>query len=242
MKILNIRILSILLLAIFYSCSSSGGDDGPVSGDDDDPIIPSPTAVTLTFPADDTECNTGEIESDLQSWVTFEWNASDNTDSYEINATNLDTNDFLRLNVTVNEARLLITRGAPYEWFVISKASNTNETATSETWRFYNEGLGVENHAPFPAEAISPARGVNLAASTSSVTLEWEASDVDNDISEYEVYFDITENPTTSLGTTPETSIADVAVTSGNTYYWKVVTTDDIGNSSTSEIFEFKVL
>ncbi|WP_350293802.1 hypothetical protein [uncultured Croceitalea sp.] len=232
--------LSILVVAISSCSSSSSGDDTPTPPPT--PMAtPSPSAATLVFPEDDTECNTGAVVSDSQSNVTFEWNASQNTDSYEVNLLNLETNASSVTTVTTNEATILIDRGAPYEWFVVSKASGTNETAMSLRFRFYNEGLGVENYAPFPAEAINPARGSSISA-TSTINLEWNASDVDNDILEYEVLFDTNANPTASIGIATATNLDDVTVSSGNTYYWVVITRDEIGNSSTSEVFQFRVL
>lgn len=231
----------IVIIPLLVCCSSSSG-----GGDDDTPPPPpppvgTPAAATLIFPEDDTECNTGVVVNDTQSDVTFEWNASENTDSYEIRVTNLNTGNFFRSTVTTNSATLSIARGTPYEWFVTSQASGTTETANSATWRFYNEGPGVENYAPFPAEAIQPTRGINLDASTTSITLEWESSDVDEDISSYEVFFGLDENPTNSLGSTTDAILEDVSVSSGNTYYWTVLTIDSQNNSSISEIFEFKV-
>lgn len=240
------NIIYILLFALMASCSSSsGGDDTPppMGGNDDDPVpVPNPTAAALVFPDDDAECNTGEVVNDTQTNVTFEWSAAQNTDNYEINVLNLNSNDVFRTTVSATEATILIDRATPYEWFVVSTASGTNSSATSETWRFYNEGLGVENYAPFPAEAVAPERGVNLAATTTAVSLEWDATDVDLDIASYEVFFDTNSDPQQTLGTLTEKVISDVSVSSGNTYYWKVLTVDREGNSSTSEVFTFKVL
>jgi hypothetical protein len=243
MKVIYIKKVFIITLCVslFTACSSSSGG----GGNDDDPPTPppvaAPSASVLIFPEDDTECNTGEVVNDTQSNVTFEWNVSQNTDSYEIIVTNLNNANFSRATVSNNEATLLIERGTPYEWFVISEANDTNETATSETWRFYNEGPGVENYAPFPAEVISPARGSNLNASTTMITLEWEASDVDDDITTYEVLFGTETTPSNSLGTVTENILTNVPVNTGNTYYWSIITLDSSNNSSTSEIFEFKV-
>ena len=232
----------LLTSALVIACSSSGGDDGPdpISNPDPDPVVP-PSAATLIFPENNTECNTGEIVSETLSNVTFEWNASQNTDTYEVTITNLNTNSASNYTTSATETTIQIARGTPFEWFVVSTANGTNATATSATWRFYNEGPGVTNYAPFPAEAIHPARGMNLPNTTTSVTLEWEASDVDNDISSYEVFFGTEENPTTSLGVTTSNSLADVSVSSGTTYYWVVVVNDSAGNSSNSEVFEFRV-
>ena len=69
MKLNTIRYISILTAAIFMvGCSSSSGDDTPtpppIGGGDDEPVIPAPSAATLIFPEDNTECNTGIVDVD----------------------------------------------------------------------------------------------------------------------------------------------------------------------------------
>ncbi|MEM9001796.1 MAG: hypothetical protein AAGB24_16170 [Bacteroidota bacterium] len=237
----------ILTIALFvFACSSSddGGDLEPMGGgDDDDPVIMAPNAATLVFPEDDTECNEGVVNpnDNTKSTVTFEWNAATNADSYTVSLRNLNTNTTINSNSSTNEAAIIIDRGTPYEWFVISRAQGTTETANSPTWRFYNEGPGIENYAPFPAEAVNPQRGQNFAASTTVVFLQWDASDIDGDIVGYEVFLDTNDDPTTSLGTTTENTLADITVSSGTVYYWKVSTTDSQANTSMSEVFSFRV-
>lgn len=241
-----IFLLTCFAIAFIIACSSSSGggsdDNGPVGGNDDPDPVPAPTSATLVFPEDDTECNTGVVDPNNENFstVTFEWNASQNTDSYTVTVTNLNTLSSMLANSNNTEAEITIERGVPYEWFVTSRAQGTSETAVSGAFRFYNEGPGIENYAPFPAEAINPARGANIAA-TGTITLEWSASDVDDDIVEYEVFFGTDADPQTSLGTTAESNFPDVAIAAGTTYYWRVVTTDSQGNTSTSEVFEFRV-
>ncbi|NJB72852.1 hypothetical protein GGR42_003350 [Saonia flava] len=233
------HIYKIGFLAVFFllSCGGGGseGDDTPPPP----PPVPDPSAATLVFPQNNTECNEGTILNDTQSEVTFEWNASQNTDSYEVNITNLNTSSTQKVTATGTETAVTIARGTPYEWFVVSKANGTNVTATSSNAKFYNQGPGIENYAPFPADVVNPERGTTLATTT-SVALEWIGSDVDDDIEEYEVLFGTDETPTVSLGTVTET-IIDANVASGGVYYWRVITTDSQGNTSQSEIFEFRV-
>lgn len=240
-SILFVLLFSLSTSLITSCSSSSSGGEEPTMPTDDGPVaIPDPSAATLVFPEDNTECNQGEILSDIQSTVTFRWNESENTDEYQVNIINLISSLNIRVNVSENEAPVTIDRGTPYEWFVVSRANGTNETASSARFRFYNEGPGIENYAPFPAQAINPQRGATLAASTSLIDLEWQSSDVDNDISEYEVFFGTDADPP-SLGTFSENSFTNLPVTSGTVYNWKVVTFDSFGNSSTSEIFQFRV-
>ncbi len=72
------------------------------------------------------------------------------------------------------------------------------------------------------------------------VALQWEASDVDNDIASYTVFLDTANPPVAEVGNISNTNL-DVTVTSGLVYYWKVVTTDAVGNASDSQIFQFGV-
>ncbi|MDF4203985.1 hypothetical protein PXD56_13510 [Maribacter sp. SA7] len=237
LKYITVSLFSSLLLA---SCGGSSDNETPV--EPVAPLVIDPGAATLVFPEDNTECNEGiiNVNDETKSTVTFEWSASENTDSYEVKVKNLETGSITTATSTTNQKEVSINRGTPYEWYVISKANGTSSTATSETWSFYNQGQGIENYAPFPAIAISPQRGSTISSTNLTITLEWSTSDVDDDIVSYEVLFDTTETPITSLGSTTESNI-DVTVGAGTTYYWKVITTDSFDNTSTSELFEFRV-
>lgn len=233
MKILKITFAALLLITL-TACPGSKDDgpgDGPLGGD--------PGSVALVFPENNTECTEGKIESDTQSAITFQWQARENVDSYEVNIKNLEAGTSSKTVVNTNEADISLQRGVPYEWFVTSIVNGSEETANSETWRFYNQGSGTQNYAPFPAEAVHPLRGANVAAAT-TLDLQWKGSDVDNDISEYEVLFGTETVPTAALATTAESS-ANATIASGQTYYWRVVTKDGQGNTSRSDVFDFKV-
>ncbi len=234
MKIVN----SVVFVSAFLLLSCGGGDDSGGPNPQPEPV-PSPLAATLVFPDDNKECTEGVVLNDTQSRVTFEWNTSQNTDSYEVNLKNLNTNNTSKTSANTNSVDITLERGTPYEWFVVSKANGTNETATSSTWKFYNQGPGVENYAPFPAEAVNPSRGETVSNS-GTITLEWSGSDVDNDITEFDIFFGTESDPTTLLETTANTSL-EVTIASGQVYYWRVVSRDGQGNTSQSEIFEFKV-
>jgi len=231
----QVYVIKIILFLSLMSCG--GGDD---SGTTPVPMtVADPTATTLVFPENNTECNEGVIVNDNFSRVTFRWNASVNTDNYEVNLKNLNSDAAFTASSTTTEAEINVERGAPYEWFVISKANGTEVTASSPIFKFYNQGPGINNYAPFPADAVNPSRGATIA-NTTSVTLEWTGSDIDDDIVEFEVLFGTDVEPSEVAGTTAAETF-DVTVASGLTYYWKVNTTDSQNNTSSSEIFEFRV-
>ncbi|NER11746.1 hypothetical protein SAMN06265375_1054 [Muriicola jejuensis] len=231
----EVPILGILMLAL-VSCGGSGnGDPEP----EPPVLVTPPSAATLIFPDNNTECNEGVVVNATQSTVTFRWTEAQNADTYELNVRNLDNNNTARSNVSTNSTDLTLLRGVPYEWFVISRANGTNETATSATWRFYNQGAGVENYAPFPAEVVSPERGSTVAA-TGNVSLVWAGSDVDNDLVDFEVFFGTDTAALASQGTTTESTFV-ATIDAGTIYYWRVLSRDSQSNTSLSEVFEFRV-
>lgn len=225
----------IAFMTVFLQ-SCGGGGDGP------DPIVEvtAPSAASLVFPVNNEECNTGASVSTSQSTVNFQWNIGDNATSSELVVKNLLTNVEATTTSTSNQKEITINKNTPYKWWVISRATGSTETAKSTEWKFYNSGDAITTYAPFPAELVGPTNGSTIT--TTTVTLEWSGSDVDDDITAYDVYLGTVNPPTTLQETTTNLvkKIENVAV-STNVYYWKVITKDEEGNSSTSQIFEFKV-
>lgn len=226
------RVLGISFgMLILISC---GGNDDPP---------PTPGMVQLVFPNQNSECTTGVSVNDELSQVTFEWQASENTESYTLTAVNLNTNAPQSINTATTSASLSINKGTPYSWSVRSTNSQSSEDANSETWLFYNSGSQT-TYAPFPAQLLSPISGSTVAPNSSDeVTLRWSGADVENDIESYEVFFSDQNPPNTSLQIVDAfTSELNVSVLDNTVYFWKVVTTDSQGNTSDSGVFEFKTL
>ncbi|GGD54590.1 hypothetical protein [Muriicola marianensis] len=230
----ELKLIAILAL-LMISCGGSGDPDP----EPEPPAVVPPSAATLIFPDNNTECNEGTVINETQSSVTFRWTEAQNADTYQLNIRNLDNNNTARTDANTNSATIILLRGVPYEWFVVSRATGTNETATSATWRFYNQGPGVENYAPFPAEVVSPERG-STVADTGTTDLVWAGSDVDNDLTDFEVFFGTDPGNLTSLGTTADSTF-EVTIAAGTVHYWRILSRDSQGNTSQSEIFDFRV-
>jgi len=223
--------LCLLVLVINISCSN---DEEKV----DDASVDLPTAANLVFPNNDTKCNEGMVISDTETDVLFQWEKATNASSYILKTTNLNDGTSRENKTISNEFLIRLLRGTKYSWVVKSKVNNSNETAESETWNFYNTGLPEESHPPFPADAVSPQIGSSIDAG--EITLQWEATDVDNDISSYTILLDIANPPLKELGI-PRSNTINVTVSAGQVYYWKVITTDEGGNASNSQVFQFNV-
>lgn len=227
------HIISVVLISI---CSSCGGSD-------DNPAEPStpvaiPAAALLIFPDNNTECNEGKILSETESEVIFRWNNSEDTDSYTVNLKNLNSGNVSNFDTNLNETPIAILRGVPYEWSVTSKANGTTESTESEIWRFYNAGLATESHVPFPADVAFPQMG--SAVNSGIINLKWTTEDIDNDLVSFKILLDTNSTPTTIIDEVTTTNL-NVEVLTNTIYYWQVIAVDATGNTSTSQIFEFKV-
>jgi hypothetical protein len=224
------KILMALTVSLaIIGCSSDDSSGGTGNGD----------KAALVFPEQNSECTTGVAASETQSTVTFQWNAVANAATYFVYVKNLNTQSTLQYNASSNTSMAItLYKATPYSWYVSANKTD-NTSANSDTWKFYNAGDAVTSSAPFPADLVAPT--MSSSVSGPSVTLQWATTDIDNDIADYKLYFDTNANPTTLAGTFT-TPTAAVQVTSGATYYWKVVTTDAEGNASTSPIFQFQVL
>jgi hypothetical protein len=233
MKLTKYLFLTILLI-LTIRCNSEDDGGSPI-----DPLesVNPPLAANLIFPFNNETCFEGNVISKTESIVGFKWSSAENTDAYTLNITNLNTSVLLKVEVTGNEKDITILRGIPYSWFVTSKSNKSSKIAQSSIWKFYNAGIGLENHPPFPAEVLNPKMGSSVQSG--NIQLKWTATDVENDITKYDIYLDTISPPLVPISTQQEVSL-NIDVLGGKVYYWKVVTHDQEANTSVSQIFEFK--
>ena len=218
-KILIISFCVFSMLTI--SCSKTYEFRAPVD----------PAAANLSKPANNTQC----LEVDK---VKFEWNKSDNTDTYTITIIDLISSATVTQNTSTNTVEITLTKGKPYSWQITSKNKSTSKTAKSEVWKFYLSGAADSNHAPFPAEIIAPKNETTVSAG--SIELSWKVSDVDvGDTHKFDVKLDKT-NATTVISTDQADTKKTVTLTAG-VYYWRVVAKDNNGNHSESGVYKFTV-
>jgi len=205
----------------------------------DEPKVPE--AAILSFPAQNSECTTGVEVSPTTSRVEFRWQAAVNADTYQVEVTNLNTNSTQVSATSATTIPIVLEKGQPYSWIVISKNNESGELATSQSWLFYNAGSET-TYAPFPAQILAPISGATVKPDANGeILLRWMGADVDSDIDSFEVFLDSTSPPTSSQGILGfnEQELA-VTLDPATVYFWKVITTDREGNQSDSGIFSFR--
>ncbi|RNC86806.1 MAG: hypothetical protein ED556_05120 [Winogradskyella sp.] len=194
--------------------------------------------VILVFPFEDELCNEGTDLTPTESTVFFEWEPNNNAETYTVTVENLTTGDVTQVQTEDFITPITIARATPFRWFV--EFTFEDEVQASEAWNFYNAGPGVQTYPPFPAEIVSPLMAQTITTTT-TVNLQWNGSDVDNDIVSYEVYFG-TENPPAIESSGLISNSLLVSVNADTIYYWYVVTLDAEGNTSESVVHQFRIL
>lgn len=241
--------LYILSFVFIVSCSAE--DDG--SGTTTPPVtqqpapaptpqVPAPGKSSLSAPENNEVCYEGEVVDDTNSEVTFSWDASSDTDTYDLVITNQETSQSqTESGITSTSKEVSLATDISYSWKVVSKANDTSDTTDSDTWQFYLAGDGQENYAPFPATILSPTSGAAVDANNGNVTLSWEGNDPDEgDSLTYTIYFDEVDGLQDPIEEGTSETELEVSVESGTTYYWRVKTSD-ANSSSFTLVYSFIV-
>ena len=234
--------LYILSFVFIVSCSAEDDDSGtttpPVTqqpAPTPTPQVPTPGKSSLSAPENNEVCYEGEEVDDSNSEVTFSWDASSDTDSYDLVITNQETSQSqTESGITSTSKAVTLATDVSYSWKIVSKANDTSDTTDSDTWQFYLAGDGQENYAPFPATILSPNSGAAVDANNGSITLSWEGNDPDEgDNLTYTIYFDQVDGLQDPIEEDSSETELEVSVESGTTYYWRVKTSDGKSSSFT---------
>ena len=231
-----------LSFVLIVSCSAEDDDSGTTTpavtqqaAPAPTPQVPTPGKSSLSAPENNEVCYEGEEVDDSNSEVTFSWDASSDTDSYDLLITNQETSQSqTESGITSTSKAVTLATDVSYSWKVVSKANDTSDTTESDTWQFYLAGDGQENYAPFPATILSPTSGAALDANNGSITLSWEGNDPDEgDSLTYTIYLDEVDGLQDPIEEDSSETELEVSVESGTTYYWRVKTSDGKSSSFT---------
>ena len=221
------RYLAFFLLFVFFSC-------GP------DPI-PVPEPSLLLAPSNLNTCNTATRINDLERQVRFQWTATLNTESYNLVVQNTLTGEQQTITTSLLTESIILTSGAPYQWYVISKSSLTEEEGKSSIWYFYLEGNPQASHFPFPAILVAPSDELIVSLNASNgFTFEWEGNDLDNDIQGYDFYLGTSSSSLNAEREAISSQQVTLVLIPNTVYFWQIISKDLQGNQSASEIYQFQ--
>jgi hypothetical protein len=226
----NFIYLSIIGL-LFIACSSGGDDPGPEAKNT------APTVPVLTSPADNKLC--------VDNTVSFEWNKSTDTNNNDITyqieiATDSQFTQIIENNEGVsNSQNIELEKNTAYYWRIKATDNEGLSSDFSPVYKFYTAGEAVVNHLPFAPKLVEPV--INTVLTTTTATLKWNATDVDeNDVLTYDVYLGTTNPPTEKISENSTTNTVDVTMEPAKEYFWKVIVKDNNGGETIGQIWKFK--
>lgn len=243
MKNYIIPFYSLVLFLFSVHCSKEGDPSPPAPTPDPDPVVVlHPSTPSLSFPNNNAPCLDSTVVNDSQSSVTFRWSTSENTTVYELVLVSLINNTTQRFTSAANELTVTLIHAEPYSWKVTARGESGSTPAESSTWKFFLAGPAQEDYAPFPPELTTPISGSTITPIDGMIELQWNCSDIDQDLATYQVYLDQSDATTLvrTIDFQSNTTAVDVEVENNSVYYWRVVAIDAAGNESQSGIYAFR--
>lgn len=227
-KCINIVFIAIILV------SCGGGGDEPVQPPN--PINNAPTVPSLVYPTDDLLCT--------DNVLNFDWSSSTDPDgdilTYQIQVSKDNYFSSIEFTYTTSatEQSISLEKGVAYYWHVKAIDSKNLASSFSSVYSFYTEGEGEINHLPFSPDLITPE--LNSIQTEETTTLNWDASDVDNDPLLFDVFFDTMNPPNTKIESNLAVKSLNITIENSKNYYWYVVVKDGKGGETIGQIWNFK--
>jgi formylglycine-generating enzyme required for sulfatase activity len=187
-----------------------------------------PAAPTNPAPADS---SAGQLIN-----PTLRWSCSDPDGDVLRYDVYFDTNNPPIAQVATEQSAASLSRtglssSTKYFWKVVAK-DNRGGTTTGVTWSFTTTNPPAVPSNPYPTDA---ATGV-----PASSTLSWSCSDPEGDALTYDVYFGISNPPTTQVATGQiATTLSRTGLSNSAKYYWKVNAKDSKGATTSGIIWSF---
>lgn len=123
----------------------------------------------------------------------------------------------------------------------LTRTPSPTRTATPTSTPSPSPTSGQPNNPPNTSANPSPANGATNQST--SLSLTWTGSDPDNDAQNYDVYFGTANPPTTLLCNHMNSATCNPGTLAyGTRYYWRVVTRDEHGATTSGPVWSFTTL
>jgi hypothetical protein len=176
-----------------------------------------PEPFPLLSPASGTQLPAGTTQA------TLSWASSTGATSYDVYF-GTSSSPTLLTTTSSTSASVTVSSGQTYYWKVTANNTCSSAESSSGTW-----SLSVSCDPPGSFLLSSPGSGNQLPPGTTQATLSWATS---SGATSYDVYFGTSSSP--SLYTTTSLTSTSVAVSSGQTYYWKVTAKNACSSTESS--------
>ncbi|HER44231.1 MAG TPA: fibronectin type III domain-containing protein [Candidatus Eisenbacteria bacterium] len=217
-------IIAVLSAGLLASC---GDDASPVSPENSPPRVPN-----LPEPADSSFY--------VREYLELSWECSDPDGDEVIYSIQVKEDDAYMVfsgqtTLKTMGTGLFLLRDTMYTWRVV--ATDGLESSESPWWTFFTPEWS--NEPPFSPADPHPASG-EFDVQTTGLHLTWSAGDPDqDDVLTYDVYFGTGSDPGLAASGLSETSLALPALDYDTVYFWRVVSTDSHGESTSSPVWPF---
>ena len=218
-------------VVLINSCSSN-----PDTPEVVEQVNRSPSIPKLSAPETNLFCTKNQLD--------FKWTASTDPESDPITyiiqiATDSNfSNIYFTTEISSLSVSTDLGKGQNYYWRVRAKDNNENFSSYSEVRNFYTEEEPNSNSLPSVPNLVNPTEDV---VSASQVELVWKATDPDDDVLTFDLYFGTAEIPELLEENLNDSSYLIENLSSGKTYYWKVVAKDTNGGKTIGQVWSFKI-
>jgi len=226
-------LFTLTICSILWSCGGGGGEDPPPPPP---PTNKAPSTPSLVEPTNNLLC--------IDNTVSFQWNAATDpegdaiTYQIQVSKNNQFTDIVQTLNGSETTRSISLEKGIAYYWRVKATDNKNASSSYSSAFQFYTEGEGITNHLPFSPVLVNPL--LNAVEQGTTTSLQWTASDVDNDPLTFDIFFDTVNPPIAKEGDSQSATTLNVALNPSTNYYWKVVVKDDKGGQTIGQIWNFQ--
>jgi hypothetical protein len=216
--------IAVLLLGLLVSC---GDDASPIAPENSPPAVPH-----RPEPADNADY--------VREYLSVSWESSDPDGDEVIYSVQVKENgDYVVYSgqtlLKTIDTGLFLLRDMMYTWRVV--ATDGLESSESPWWTFFTPEWS--NEPPYRPSDPSPA-SEEFDVQTTGVHLTWSAGDPDqDDVLTYDVYFGTGIDPGLAASGLTETSHTLPPLDYDTVYFWRVVSTDSHGESTSGPVWSF---
>lgn len=228
MKNINIFFFCLILLT---SCSGESDGTDEIEYQNEAPNTPS-----LSLPENDLYCTVNELN--------FKWSSSTDPEGDEVSylfelAEDSDFSEmYFETEISNSTISKEVPKGKNFYWRVRAKDDKNNYSTYSSTRNFYTEAEQTSNSLPSVPQLVTPDNSSVIAEL--EIELQWEATDEDEDLLRYDLYFGTSSSPVLIEENLEKNSYSINNLSPSTTYYWHIKVRDENSGVAIGQVWSFE--